>query len=555
MSKSNIKLIALGGVRENGKNLYVAEVDDSIFVLDVGLKYPENEQLGVDYVVPNMDYLFENKERIAGVFLTHGHADAIGALPNLLADAKVPVFGSELTIELAKLFVKNNDAVKKFNDFHVIDENTEIEFGKTVVSFFRTTHSIPESLGIVIKTRKGSIVYTGDFKFDQSASPSYATDFGRLAEIGREGVLALLSDSANADSSVQVASESEVGKEIEDTIADWDGRVIVAAVASNLSRIQQVFDAAAETGRRVVLTGFDIENIVRTAIRLKKLSLVDERLLIKPKEMSKFEDHELIILETGRMGEPINGLRKMSIGRHRYVEIKEGDLIYIVTTPSIAKEAVVARVENMIYQAGGIVKLITQNLRVSGHANARDLQLMINLLQPKYLFPIQGEYRGLDAHAKAAMEVGMLPENIFIPKRGSIMEYDHGDFVPAGAVSAGDVMIDGNAIGDVGNIVLRDRKVLSEDGIFIVALTVNRKEKKIISKAKVHTRGFVYVKKSRDILRESSDIINKTVEDYLAQDSFDWGELKGAVRDSLAKYLFDQTKRRPAILPVVMEVR
>ncbi|EGC27836.1 ribonuclease J [Streptococcus sanguinis] len=555
MSKSNIKLIALGGVRENGKNLYVAEVDDSVFVLDVGLKYPENEQLGVDYVVPNMDYLFENKERIAGVFLTHGHADAIGALPNLLADAKVPVFGSELTIELAKLFVKNNDAVKKFNDFHVIDENTEIEFGKTVVSFFRTTHSIPESLGVVIKTRKGSIVYTGDFKFDQSASPSYATDFGRLAEIGREGVLALLSDSANADSSVQVASESEVGKEIEDTIADWDGRVIVAAVASNLSRIQQVFDAAAETGRRVVLTGFDIENIVRTAIRLKKLSLVDERLLIKPKEMSKFEDHELIILETGRMGEPINGLRKMSIGRHRYVEIKEGDLIYIVTTPSIAKEAVVARVENMIYQAGGIVKLITQNLRVSGHANARDLQLLINLLQPKYLFPIQGEYRGLDAHAKAAMEVGMLPENIFIPKRGSIMEYDHGDFVPAGAVSAGDVMIDGNAIGDVGNIVLRDRKVLSEDGIFIVALTVNRKEKKIISKAKVHTRGFVYVKKSRDILRESSDIINKTVEDYLAQDSFDWGELKGAVRDSLAKYLFDQTKRRPAILPVVMEVR
>ena len=555
MSKSNIKLIALGGVRENGKNLYVAEVDDSIFVLDVGLKYPENEQLGVDYVVPNMDYLFENKKRIAGVFLTHGHADAIGALPNLLADAKVAVFGSELTIELAKLFVKNNDAVKKFNDFHVIDENTEIEFGKTVVSFFRTTHSIPESLGVVIKTRKGSIVYTGDFKFDQSASPSYATDFGRLAEIGREGVLALLSDSANADSTVQVASESEVGKEIEDTIADWDGRVIVAAVASNLSRIQQVFDAAAETGRRVVLTGFDVENIVRTAIRLKKLSLVDERLLIKPKEMSKFEDHELIILETGRMGEPINGLRKMSIGRHRYVEIKEGDLIYIVTTPSIAKEAVVARVENMIYQAGGIVKLITQNLRVSGHGNARDLQLMINLLQPKYLFPIQGEYRGLDAHAKAAMEVGMLPENIFIPKRGSIMEYDHGDFVPAGAVSAGDVMIDGNAIGDVGNIVLRDRKVLSEDGIFIVALTVNRKEKKIISKAKVHTRGFVYVKKSRDILRESSDIINKTVEDYLAQDSFDWGELKGAVRDSLAKYLFDQTKRRPAILPVVMEVR
>ena len=552
---SNIKLIALGGVRENGKNLYIAEVDESIFVLDVGLKYPENEQLGVDFVIPNMDYLFENKDRIAGVFLTHGHADAIGALPYLLAETKVPVFGSELTIELAKLFVKGNDTVKKFNDFHVIDEDTEIDFGGTVVSFFKTTHSIPESLGIVLKMSEGNIVYTGDFKFDQTASQSYATDFARLAEIGREGVLALLSDSANADSTIQVASESEVAKEISDTIGDWEGRVIVAAVASNLSRIQQVFEAAARTGRRVVLTGFDIENIVRTAIRLKKLSLVDERLLIKPKEMSKFEDHELIILETGRMGEPINGLRKMSIGRHRYVEIKEGDLIYIVTTPSIAKEALVARVENMIYQAGGVVKLITQDLRVSGHGNERDLQLMLNLLQPKFLFPIQGEYRELAAHAKAAMAIGMLPENIFIPKRGSIMEYEKGDFVPAGAVSSGDVMIDGNAIGDVGIIVLRDRKVLSEDGIFIVAITVNRRDKKIISKAKVHTRGFVYVKKSRDILRESADLINKTVEDYLAKDNFDWSELKGSVRDNLAKYLFEQTKRRPAILPVVMEVR
>ena len=552
---SKIKLIALGGVRENGKNFYIAEVNEKIFVLDAGLKYPDNEQLGVDVVIPNLDYLVENADRIAGVFLTHGHADAIGALPYLLAEVKVPVFGSELTIELAKLFVKGNDAVKKFNDFHIIDHETEIDFDDVVISFFKTTHSIPESLGIVVKTDQGSIVYTGDFKFDQTASESYATDFGRLAEIGREGVLALLSDSANAGSNLQLASESEVGAEITQTIADWEGRVIVAAVASNLSRIQQVFDAAAETGRRVLLTGFDAENIVRTAIRLKKLDLADERLLIKAKDMNRYEDHELIILEAGRMGEPINGLRKMSIGRHRYVEIKEGDLIYIVTTPSIAKEAVVARVENMIYQAGGVVKSITKNLTVSGHANARDVQLLINLTKPRFLFPIQGEYRDLAAHAKAAMEVGMLPENIFITKRGDIMEYEKEDFYHVGGVPAADVMIDGNAIGDVGNIVLRDRKVLSEDGIFIVALTVNRREKKIISKAKVHTRGFVYVKKSRDILREASDLINETVENYLAQDHFDWGELKGAVRDALSKYLYDQTKRRPAILPVVMEVK
>lgn len=552
---SEIKIIALGGVRENGKNFYLVEVNESIFILDTGLKYPENEQLGVDVVIPNLDYLVENKDRVQGVFLTHGHADAIGALPYLLQQVKVPVFGSELTIELAKLVVKNNDASKRFNQFHVVDSETEIEFGDATISFFKTTHSIPDSLGIVVGTKQGQIVYTGDFKFDQAASSLYQTDLARLAEIGREGVLALLSDSANASSTVQVASESEVGLEMNQVIADADGRIIVAAVASNLVRIQQVFDAAAANGRRVVLTGFDAENIVRTAMRLNKLSLANEKLMIKPKDMARYEDHELIILETGRMGEPINGLRKMAIGRHRYVQIKDGDLVYVVTTPSIAKEAMVARVENLIYKAGGSVKLITQNLRVSGHANGRDLQLMINLLQPKYLFPIQGEYRDLQAHAELAQEVGILPENIYIVKRGDVMVYDQDGFMHEGAVPASDVMIDGNAIGDVGNIVLRDRKILSEDGIFIVAMTVNKRQRQIISSAKVHTRGFVYVKKSRDILRESADLVNTVVEDYLAQPNFDWNELKGAVRDQLSKFLFEQTKRRPAILPVIMEVR
>lgn len=552
---SDIKLIALGGVRENGKNLYVVEVNDSIFILDAGLKYPENEQLGIDEVIPNLDYLIENKKRVQGIFLTHGHADAIGALPYILSEMKVPVFGSPLTIELAKLFVKKNNNVKKFNQFHVIDAETEIEFADATISFFKTTHSIPESLGIVVGTDEGQIVYTGDFKFDQASRKYYRTDLARLTEIGRDGVLALLSDSANATSHVLTASESEVGAEIDDVIANAEGRVIIAAVASNLSRIQQVFDSAAEHRRRVVLTGFDAENIIRTAIRMKRLGVADEKLIVKPKDMHKFEDHELIILEAGRMGEPINGLQKMALGRHRYVQIKDGDLVYIVTTPSTSKEAVVARVENLIYKAGGTVKLITQDLCVSGHANARDLQLMINLLQPKYLFPIQGEYRNLSAHADLAQEVGMYPEDIYIVKRGDVMVLEKDGFHHEGSVPAGDVMIDGNAIGDVGNIVLRDRKVLSEDGIFIVALTVNKREKKIVSKAKIHTRGFVYVKKSRDILREAAELVNQTVENYLAQDSFDWGELKGAVRDDVAKFLFDQTKRRPAVLPVVMEVR
>lgn len=552
---TDIKLIALGGVREYGKNFYLVEINDSMFILDAGLKYPENEQLGVDLVIPNLDYVIENKDKVQGIFLSHGHADAIGALPYLLSEVSAPVFGSELTIELAKLFVKGNNNTKKFNNFHVVDSETEIEFKDGLVSFFKTTHSIPESMGVVIGTDKGNIVYTGDFKFDQTAREGYQTDLLRLAEIGKEGVLALLSDSANATSNDQIASESEVGEEMDSVIADADGRVIVAAVASNLVRIQQVFDSAVAYGRRVVLTGTDVENIVRTALRLKKLMITDERLLIKPKDMSKFEDHELIILEAGRMGEPINSLQKMAAGRHRYVQIKEGDLVYIVTTPSTAKEAMVARVENLIYKAGGSVKLITQNLRVSGHANGRDLQLLINLTKPQYLFPVQGEYRDLAAHAKLAEEVGIFPENIHIMKRGDIMVLNEEGFLHEGGVPASDVMIDGNAIGDVGNIVLRDRKVLSEDGIFIVAITVSKKEKRIISKAKVNTRGFVYVKKSRDILRESAELVNKTVEAYLQKDTFDWGELKGNVRDDLSKFLFEQTKRRPAILPVVMEVR
>ncbi|VHL21572.1 ribonuclease J [Streptococcus pyogenes] len=552
---TDIKMIALGGVREYGKNFYLVEINDSMFILDAGLKYPENEQLGVDLVIPNLDYVIENKDKVQGIFLSHGHADAIGALPYLLAEVSAPVFGSELTIELAKLFVKSNNSTKKFNNFHVVDSDTEIEFKDGLVSFFRTTHSIPESMGIVIGTDKGNIVYTGDFKFDQAAREGYQTDLLRLAEIGKEGVLALLSDSVNATSNDQIASESEVGEEMDSVISDADGRVIVAAVASNLVRIQQVFDSATAHGRRVVLTGTDAENIVRTALRLEKLMITDERLLIKPKDMSKFEDHELIILEAGRMGEPINSLQKMAAGRHRYVQIKEGDLVYIVTTPSTAKEAMVARVENLIYKAGGSVKLITQNLRVSGHANGRDLQLLMNLLKPQYLFPVQGEYRDLAAHAKLAEEDGIFPENIHILKRGDIMVLNDEGFLHEGGVPASDVMIDGNAIGDVGNIVLRDRKVLSEDGIFIVAITVSKKEKRIISKAKVNTRGFVYVKKSHDILRESAELVNTTVGNYLKKDTFDWGELKGNVRDDLSKFLFEQTKRRPAILPVVMEVR
>ncbi|WP_207704150.1 ribonuclease J [Candidatus Enterococcus ferrettii] len=549
---STIKMIPFSGVRENGKNMYVVEVDNDIFVLDCGLKYPENELLGIDIVIPDFTYLIENADRVAGVFLTHGHADAIGALPYLVSEVNVPVFGTELTIELAKLSVKDNEDSKNFKDFHVIDEHTEIDFGSASVSFFRTTHTIPDSVGISLKTDEGNVVYTGDFKFDPTAIPMYATDYRRLAEIGSEGVLALFSSSSNAENAIQVASEREISDEVFDTIKYWEGRIIVASVASNLQRVQQVLNAAEKAHRKVVLTGQDFERIIRTAMRLGKLE-VPEDLFITLKEMKKYKPEELVILETGRMGEPIKSLQKMANGSHRNIRIEEGDLVYITTTPTTAMETTVAKTEDMIYRAGGIVKNISEDLRVSGHANPRDLQLMLNFMSPKYFIPVQGEYRQLAAHADLAHELGMAYKNIFITGRGDVLEYKNNHLSSSGSVPADNVMIDGIGVGDIGNIVLRDRKVLSEDGIFVIVVTIDRKGKKIVSAPQITSRGFVYVKASRDLIKESGEITEEIVVKHLHSDDFEWAKLKQDIRDKLSRYLFEQTKRRPVILPVIME--
>ena len=550
---SKIKIIPLSGIRENGKNLYIAEVGEDIFVLDCGLRYPENELLGIDTVIPDFTYLEENAERVAGVFLTHGHADAIGALPYFLEKVQVPVFGTELTIELAKMAVHRYEQTKKFKEFHVIDTGSEIDFGSAVISFFPTTHTIPDSVGICLKTDEGNLVYTGDFKFDQAAIPMYQTDFGRLAEIGKEGVLALLSTSSNAENPATVASEAQIADEVFDTIRYWEGRIIVACVASNLQRVQQVINAAYRSNRKVVLTGQDFGKIIRTAMRLGKLEMPDESILITQKEMRNYNDEEIIVLETGRMGEPIKALQRMASGAHRSLKIKEGDLIYITTTPTIAMETFVAKTEDMIYRAGGTVQNISDNLRVSGHANPNDLQLMLNLMKPKYFIPVQGEYRLLAAHANLAQEVGMSADHIFITARGDVLEYANGELSPAGSVPADNVMVDGIGVGDIGNIVLKDRKVLSEDGIFVAVVTINRREKRIVSKPQITSRGFVYVKASRDLIREGGEMVEKIVEKHLHDDEFEWSKLKQDIRDQLSRYLFEQTKRRPVILPVIME--
>ena len=550
---SQIKIVPLGGVRENGKSIYVVEVEDEIFVLDCGLKYPENEQLGIDMVIPDFSYLLENKDKIAGIFLSHGHADAIGALPYLLENVSVPVFGTELTTELAKLNVHEYPNTKDFKEFHVVDEFTEIDFGHAVVSFFSTTHTIPDSIGISIKTKEGNIVYTGDFKFDQSATKPYQTDFSRLAEIGKEGVFALLSDSSNAESSSLIASENQTEEEVFDTIRYWEGRIIVASVASNIRRVQQIFNAAFKSGRQVVLTGKDVEQIVQTAIRLGKLQLPSEDLIITERQMKNKRPEELLILETGRMGEPLQSLQKMASKRHKSISIQEGDLIYITTTPAISVETTVAKTEDMVYRAGGTVKTISDNLYVSGHGNENDLKLMLNLMKPKYFIPVQGEYRLLAAHADLAHEVGMSYQEIFITGRGDILEFEKGRLRMTGSTDADNVLIDGLGVGDIGNIVLRDRKILSEDGIFIAVITINRRAKKIISKPRITSRGFVYVKTSTDLMKESATIVETVVLENLEKNDFDWGVLKQEIRDQLSRYLYEQTKRRPVILPVIME--
>ena len=550
---SKIKIIPFGGVRENGKNMYAVEVDDQIFILDTGLKYPENELMGIDVVIPDWEYLRDRKDKIVGVFLTHGHADSIGALPYFLMDFNVPVFGSEMTIALAKLAVKKHKEVKKFNDFHVVDAGTAIDFNDVTVSFFQTTHTIPETLGIVLETVEGNIVYTGDFKFDQTATKGYQTDLARLAEIGSQGVLALLSDSAGAGITGASSREKDIGEYIKETFKYQDGRIIVASVASNIMRVQQIIDAAVAVDRKIVLSGSDIEQIINTAMELGKLKMPQD-ILISLKEADKLDPKQVVILETGKMGEPIKSLQQIANGDNPKIKLSDQDLVFVTTTPSYAQETEVQKTKDIIYRTGAEVKFISDDLNPSGHANQNDQQLMLNFMKPQYFIPIQGEYRLLDRHAELAEEVGIAPDRIFLTNKGDVLTYDQGEFHVGEHLDVGNTMIDGTGIGDIGNIVLRDRRVLSEDGIFVVVATIDRKKKKIVARPQITSRGFVFVKTNHQLMKQSADLVEKVVQDNLDQKEFDWGHLKQDVREKLNRFLFDQTKRHPVILPVIMEI-
>ncbi|WP_270253094.1 ribonuclease J [Lactobacillus johnsonii] len=548
-----IKIMILGGARENGKNMYAVQVEDEIFIMDAGLKYPDSSLLGIDVVIPDLQFFQDYAYKIAGIFLTHGHADSIGALPYILRDHDIPVFGSKLTIELAKIAVQRENRRRKNDLFHVIDADTEIEFKNANVSFFKTTHSIPDSLGIDISTKEGEIVYTGDFKFDPSAKKGYRTDFVRLSEIAQKGVLALLSDSTNAEANFPNDRQTSIQKYIYNIFENYDGRIIAAAKASNIVRVQEIFQAAAATGRHVFLTGRDAGKIVYTAMKLDYLN-VPKGLLVHSKDLKKIPDNELVILETGRMGEPLKSLQKMATNRHRMIKIKKGDLVFIATTPSHSVETMVAQTSDMIYRAGGTVKELGRDKHTSGHATGRDLQMLIDTLKPKFLIPVIGEYRLLEIHKDLAIEAGMNKKDIFLPHNGDAYALEKGRFYRTDAVPGEDIMIDGSGVGDVGNIVLRDREVLSDDGVFIAAVTIDRKKKKIISEPRVSTRGFVYIKANHALMNGAADVIKEAINNNFEHKKFDWTELKQDVRNNVEKYLYKQTGRRPVVLPVVMEV-
>lgn len=550
-----IKIMILSGVREQGKDMFAVQVNDEIFVLDAGLKYPDSSLFGIDVVIPDLDFFEQYGDRVAGIFLTHGHADSIGALPYILRKYDIPVFGSQLSIELAKIEVQRENKRRKNSLFHVIDADTEIDFKNASISFFHTTHSIPDSLGIDVHTPAGEIVYTGDFKFDPTAALNYRTDMDRLAEIEQKGVLALLSDSSNAEASFPNASEQDIGKFVTNVFRNAKGRIIVAAKASNLNRVQEVLNAAAATGKRVLLTGRDLAKIVRTSMKLGYLD-VPEGLLMRVKDLKTVPDEQTVILETGRMGEPLNSLQKMAKKRHSMITIHKDDLVFIATTPSHAVETMVAETSDLVYKAGGTVIQLGRNIHTSGHATGRDLQLLITTLKPKFLIPVIGEYRLLEVVRDLAIKAGMNPKDIYITKNGDCLEYDFKQkrFFLTDPVPGEDTMIDGSGVGDVGNIVLRDREVLSDDGIFIAVVTIDRKKKKIIAEPKVTSRGFVYIKANRQLMSDSIDVIKKAIQANFEHKKFDWTELKQDIRGDLEKFLYKKTNRRPVILPVVMEV-
>jgi len=549
---SSIQVIALGGIGETGKNMYLVEVDQDLFIIDAGLMFPEEEMLGIDMVIPDLTYLKENKERVKAIFLTHGHEDHIGALSYVLRQVEVPVYGTRLTLALvnAKLKEQEFSGVAKLIE---VDSDTLVELDAVDVSFFRTNHSIPDSVGVCIHTSEGTIVYTGDFKFDQAATKLYKPEIGKMAAIGDQGVLCLLSDSTEAENPGYTTSEAIVERELSNAFYNAPSRIIAACFASDINRIQHIFDAARDVGRKVAVVGKSLERIFHIALDLGYLE-VAEGVIIPVSEISSHPDREIVVLMTGSQGEPIEALQKMAKQTHKLLSIQKGDTVLIAASPLKGSEVFLFKTIDMLFRAGANVISGKRTIHVSSHGSQEELKFMINLMKPRFFIPVHGEYRMLKAHRKVALECGLSNQQILIPDRGDIVEWKEGALTITGKVPSGNVLIDGIGVGDVGNIVLRDRRLLSQDGILIVVVTLTKQEKKIAAGPEIISRGFVYVRESEKLMDDSTKLVREIVEKNTAKGSFEWSSLKQEVRDDLNRFLYEKTKRRPMILPIIMEV-
>lgn len=550
--QNKIQIIPLGGLGEIGKNMTVFRYGDDIILIDAGLMFPEDDMLGIDLVIPDITYLIENRDKVRAIFLTHGHEDHIGALPYVLKQIDVPVYGTALTLGILQGRLKENGVSS--NNLNVIRPGDRVTAGAFKLDFIRVNHSIPDAISIAISTPIGTIIHTGDFKIDHTPVDGQVTEFNKFAEYGDRGVLCLLADSTNAERPGFTPSEKVVGKTFDDEFRYARNRIIVATFSSNVHRIQQVIDSAVKYDRKVAVIGRSMVNVVNIARELGYLN-APEGVLIDIDETNNYTADKIVIITTGSQGEPMSALTRMAMNDHKKVGIMPGDTVIISATPIPGNEKLVSRTIDHLYKLGADVIYEKSNgVHVSGHASQEEIKLMHNLVRPKFFMPVHGEYRHLIKHANLAKSLGMDARNIVIGENGSIIELTRNSIGIGGRVQAGKVLVDGLGVGDVGNIVLRDRRQLSQDGIMIVVVTIEKETCRVVSGPDIVSRGFVYVREAEGLMDEARDKVQEALERCEDNGVSEWSSIKSAVREALGRFLYEKTRRRPMILPIIMEI-
>lgn len=550
---SKLKIIPLGGLNEIGKNMTAFEYRDDIIVVDCGLSFPEDEMLGIDVVIPDITYLLKNKEKVRGIVLTHGHEDHIGALPYVLNKINVPLYGTKLTLGLVENKFKEHKMLSDV-ETNVVKPGDKINLGKFSIEFIKTSHSIPDAVCLAIDTPVGKVVHTGDFKIDFTPIDGEMINLHRLAELGKEGVLVLLADSTNVERQGYTMSERTVGETFESIFSNAKSRIIVATFASNVHRIQQIVNAAYRFNRKIAVSGRSMVNVVNVAMDLGYLN-IPTGMLIDINDLNRYPDNEIVVITTGSQGEPMSALSRMASAEHKKMEIIPGDMVILSSSPIPGNEKLVAKVINLLFEKGAnVIYESLADVHVSGHACQEELKLMHSLLKPKYFIPVHGEFRHLRQHASLAESLGMSKENIFVAENGSVIEVSKDSASITGSVVSGNILVDGLGVGDVGNIVLRDRKHLSEDGLMVVVVTISKEDGSIMAGPDIISRGFVYVRESEDLMEGARSVVKEALQKCEQNNIKEWSTLKSAIKDSLKGYLYQKTKRRPMILPIIMEV-